>query len=361
MSLLFLYFAKTQHENLGDRLIARTLLHNIRNYGRVVLNVKGCPVDYKGELKNDCYKIEKENYLFFLLKYLVYSKVKNIELFVIMKPGHFYGLDGGFINKFVQTLTIIFFGFLGVKFCRFGASVGPFEKHIEFLEIVASKFYYKYTARENLSIEYCKRIGVKNVEFFPDFAFAIPGHIAVNIVESSQRENIVFSFRSSRYIEKNSGIAHLRNLIIGLNLKEYGCKNSLFISQVTRDYSIMSKLFPDNEIFVYPNCSSDEIFEHYNKSLVVVSNRLHSLLFAAFCGCLPIALVSSGENKKIVGVFQAIGLDFLILNIEDPCINDKITHIVSNLNQYKIMLDEVFKDNRMKIFNELDSIFKGCK
>ena len=48
--VIFYKEGQTTYENLGDLLIARTLLANLREYGRIVVDDLGVPVWYRKEI-----------------------------------------------------------------------------------------------------------------------------------------------------------------------------------------------------------------------------------------------------------------------------------------------------------------------
>lgn len=343
----FYFFAKTQHENLGDRGIAFALLNLFKDYGDVFVNVSGCPRDYVDEIAGQNFNVSnlgKYKQIFEIVK----SSFCGEKVAILMKPGHFYGDDGGVIGRFAQLTSLFLLRLFGVRIYRFGSSVGPFDKKIEKIEFFASKLYISYTVRENFSMDYCKSIGIKNVEYFPDLAFVLPKvfHGSSGFKKSEEKYfEYLFSFRRP----KNSENVY-KNII--KNICSDNIKNTICVTQVARDIDFnteLSEFAGVNSIkhVVYERDGVESVFECYSDSRVVLSNRLHVLLFAGAKGALPIPVVSSRENKKIIGIYEAMGLDYLVVDVDrgaDACV-DKIKKIK---NEYEkntsIFLNEFNKN-----------------
>ena len=61
--------------------------------------------------------------------------------------------------------------------------------------------------------------------------------------------------------------------------------------------------------------SVTSIFEAYASSDFIISNRLHSLIFAWAHGAIPIALVDERIDRKICDLFNYLGLNNLIFYV----------------------------------------------
>nr|HCI8324660.1 hypothetical protein [Klebsiella pneumoniae] len=59
----------------------------------------------------------------------------------------------------------------------------------------------------------------------------------------------------------------------------------------------------------------------YKKTKIILSNRLHSLLFAFEYGAYPIAIGDKDENFKVFHVLNDLKMDHIIVNIENDDVN----------------------------------------
>lgn len=359
--MIIYFFANTQHENLGDRGIAISLLTEVRQFAETIVNVKGCPPDYADELANYADSVVSESKLSSVFS-IILERLKGNKVFLLMKPGHFFGNDGGSLNKSLQFFVFFLLYVFGVRMVRFGCSLGPFSSAALLIEKISSYFFCKYTAREDYSISYMKLSGAHKTTYFPDLAFALPATFIPSLsVGFEKRDTISLSFRY-----EDNLIDTVWRVIECLHRVSYGGEKVKFVpvAQVTRDFSFLSEIASGavgdiDKVMVYPQSSKEQIFDIYRKSKYIISNRLHALLFAAKLGCLPIALIKKERNVKIVGVLEKVGLGELIVDIDDPSLDIKVVHLVMNKDFYLKRVVVAFQEQSVLISDLLHETFVG--
>jgi polysaccharide pyruvyl transferase WcaK-like protein len=181
-----------------------------------------------------------------------------------------------------------------------------------------------YSVRDTLSKDYALKIGIDKVKIFPDLAWLLPKkyvkentQFLMQVPNSNEQpikiaqNYIVFSFRSGFREFDSSG--YKTNLLIALD--------KLVISyQVDSDYKFSKYLLEryQNEydvMFIEQYIDSRSMYDLYSGASMVCSNRLHVLMFAMFCGSLPIAIVNRAKERRINGIFSDAGLQEIILDI----------------------------------------------
>lgn len=334
--------AQVPYDNLGDLVITKVLLMNLRNYGSVIVNEKGVPDWYCEQLeltsdeKASSYKLPFPILvLWFRWQTLLDS---NANTYLLMRPGHVFG--SGFRNSlkmFMSAMYCFVMKILGVRICRFGTSIGPFSKIMQIGERWKSKAMYFYSARDTVSANYAKKIGINKVELFPDMAWLIKKQdVNDNLAWLMQTPNankepirvegeyVVFSFRDTfrefnnpEY--KNNLCATLDSIV---QLVCVGWSKTLVIShQVGWDYEFCKWLSDRYQnsckiVFIERYIDSKYMHDLYSDALMVFSNRLHVLLLAMLCGSLPMAVVEKSSEHKITGIFSDAGLTRLIVDID---------------------------------------------
>ncbi|MFQ4139767.1 polysaccharide pyruvyl transferase family protein [Nodosilinea sp. PGN35] len=366
-SVQILYDARTQFENLGDLVINKILLDELRLYAKLVINIQGVPTWYQEALSVlPEERVDEKNIKFrhrVLLNGLRACFAGDKNVFLVTNPGHHYGsmkAVGG------QPLKLLFYLILlrlsGIKVCRFGVSIGPFTGLRVLIEKVRSKFTYFDSVRDSLSINYAKSIGLKEPLFFPDLAWLIKTDFLDNTIQEEDRDFVVFSFRdlSSSAVKP---LTSQTNLFDKLDIIAEFCveklsKKILITYQVEHDYEFSKEIF-DRYSAKYGNVSKVEFIESrldtvsmqmiYSQSYITFSNRLHVLMFSMAHGSLPIGIVDSNKNAKIVGIFLDSGMADLLLDISScdrAFIEEKLKKIADELCSMRGEIKKKFESNR---------------
>lgn len=365
--------AQVPYDNLGDLVITKVLLTNLRNYGHVIVNIKGVPDWYCQQLelteeeKASSYKLPFPILvLLFRLRTLIDS---NANIYLLMRPGHVFG--SGFSNSIKMFMSAIYcfvMKILGVRICRFGTSIGPFSSLMQIGEKWKSNAMYFYSARDTISANYAKKIGIDKVEIFPDMAWLIKKQNANdNLAWLMQTPNankqpihvdgdyVVFSFRDTfrefNNPEYKNNLCATLDSIVQLVCVEWG-KTLVIAHQVDWDYEFCKWLSDRYQnsckiVFIERYIDSQYMYDLYSGAFMVFSNRLHVLLLAMLCGALSMAVVERASEHKITGIFSDAGLSRLIVDIDRGSSSvDILPGIAADADRIKAEIALAFERNR---------------
>lgn len=372
---IFFFTAQTQYENLGDLMIIKILLDNLRKYGTIIINERGVPEWFSQQLDiKDDEKASKYGnkfsilMLIFALKALFYS---NNEIYYVLTPGHRFSTPLTKIDYFrylvetIKQITILaLFKIIGVRICRFGVSIGPFSNLDQLAERWKSKFMYFYSVRDTKSEDYANKIGINKVEIFPDLAWLMKTPYASNKLVKLDDEYVIFSFRNSTNplgdpdIYKNN-LFPVLDKIVSMVSKKWQ-KKLLISYQVHLDYEIckdISNRYKDdcNVIFIEEKINTQSMYDLYSRAYMIFSNRLHVLMFAMLCGSIPVAVVDTLKHDKITSIFSDAGLMRMVIDISDGAhISEILSKIDADINVIRKDIDLCIEHNQ----NSADEILK---
>lgn len=308
----FYFNSKTQFENFGDAVISRELLKLARTKGEIHILAKNTPEDFLKIIDHESYIKHRSN-LGFIIS-IISCLFKGINIYYLLNPGGF----GGGVNKkeiIKQNFIILIYAILslfGVKLIRLGASLTNLSDKKGKLESRKSNYIHYNSYRDNLSMEIAKKNNIRTNDCFPDMAFLISTHLEKN----KEKNGIILSFRN-----RNESIVYdvLKKSIDKISFLQN--EKILFSSQVDFDFSFnkdLERLFTSNGYDASEiNFSDKELyFELYKNTKLVLSNRLHVLLFSLVSGTRAIAMIEQEHDEKIIGIFKDLGLESLICDLD---------------------------------------------
>lgn len=208
----------------------------------------------------------------------------------------------------------------GVKICQVGVSFDKMTKKEEIVTWIRSRLCHTFVVRDKESFSYLTRSNINPRQVIPDLSFNLYSK------KFSQPKKIkytaTFSFRTDKGIDLDKLQSVVAQIISSQN--EDSCY--LFASQVERDSAGMSRLyafareqFGEHRVeFADFHSDFSKAEKYYSSSNAIYSNRLHTLLFGAYFGATPIAIISKDKNKKITSLFSDLGYESNILDIESP-------------------------------------------
>lgn len=326
---LIFYSARTQYENLGDLVINRILLKELRKYGDLIIEDQEVPEWFCKELEISAQE-RASNYKFKFSILMVYLGLKGllnreINTYFVTTPGHFYDSHHkttmGAAFKKISYLLILYL--LRVRICRFGASIGPFSYLGKVVERWQSKLMYFYSTRDSLSEKYAHDIGIQKVEQFPDLAWFIERHESIGNSLKFDADYVVFSFRdaSSNINDSNKckdNFYSILDAVVDLVCKKWN-KKMVISYQVDFDYDFCKELqkkyaaLPEVTL-LEDKVDNESMYGLYSQALFVFSNRLHVLMFAMASGTIAIPILNTFKHSKISGIFLDAGLGELIID-----------------------------------------------
>ena len=184
----------------------------LRPFGRFCIDVRGVPAWYRAAIGVAPVEAETSSWSF-SLRLLGAALRRRIggdagQVYLILNPG---GFQGGLTLFGAARLTAIVAAFavlrvIGVRICRFGASIGPFAPLRARLEACKTWFMYAPTVRDSLSLAYATSIGMRGVRYFPDLAFAMHPVIANTTDRELPARYVVFSFREIRAAHRRTAL-----------------------------------------------------------------------------------------------------------------------------------------------------------
>lgn len=175
--------------------------------------------------------------------------------------------------------------------------------------------------RDESSVQELRYSGYPQVSYFPDLSLL--SELFFPNMESHQEEKIIgFSFRPTVPEERRPDvIVKLVSEVVGRMKNRLLGSRSKYIRlfhQVEGDAPFMSLIGSLMKLEVVDQkLNINDFSDFYRSTHLVVSNRLHCLLFAAINGSLPIALVTS-NHEKIISLFNTLGWRDLIAYCDRP-------------------------------------------
>ncbi|MCL8068229.1 polysaccharide pyruvyl transferase family protein [Klebsiella quasipneumoniae] len=328
---MFLFYKPTtQYENLGDALIAKNLLDILSKKGTIFLLTEDIPKGFVDIIKNDnCVGVGK---IKFALMPLVY-RLLNRDVAFVYKPGHLFGGSkeyGTGIKALLKTNYVNVLHFIGVKIIKTGVSVGPLSGSFLKAEMNISAKSYIYGVREDYSLKFVKDNSFKKYKRVSDLAYY---SILKNREKylDGKRDTISYSFRPYK---KSNLPPELQAKKIASAILDVASQNSIKIvnniTQVQTDIvfnNLIEKELIANGLIVtkyyydITKTSFEALGDIYKKTKIILSNRLHSLLFAFEYGAYPIAIGDKDENFKVFHVLNDLKMDHIIVNIENDDVN----------------------------------------
>ncbi|MCV7269131.1 polysaccharide pyruvyl transferase family protein [Mycolicibacterium doricum] len=301
---------KTQFENAGDALINRELVRICSRFSDVVVDTSRCPDAFLASMHLEEYsphvKKARSASLFFTL----------VLQRVLRRPGYYFLIPGGYVGEKhgIQLLSLIAntailagMKLLGVRVCHVGVSYERLgSRHARILAL-RSRLMHCLLARDASSRAYAESLGIRIDGLIPDLAFGAVSYRC----DISGNEGVALSFRVDQMDSQRSDAELLIRHLDEILPKSADFK---FIAQVQRDAPFMHELamrkYPSgrSSSFRATFSDADEALDAYAGCKYVLSNRLHVLLFGMIAGCEPIPCVDETVNRKVVGIFDLLGI-----------------------------------------------------
>lgn len=309
---------KTQFENVGDALITRELIRIVAQRGEVVADVSRCPPEFRMTLGLE----NIENVRVFrrlgfprLLLRAASVRLANRRCFYFLVPGGI-GREKGYgqaLRYAVYTLLLMLLRAVGVRVCHLGMSYEKLgARHMKLLRSRARALYV-HAVRDEYSAALLRKSGVRVDAVVPDFAMNLPPFPMDGVIE---RNAIAVSFRTDKYPSRRGEIESFVEHLVRTNARLRDTPLCIkFVAQVRRDNRFMEeqwRKFKNVEGIRAEYYKCDHSIEMcravYADCENVYSNRLHALLMALSVGATPIAVIDEEEDKKVLGLFETLGL-----------------------------------------------------
>jgi polysaccharide pyruvyl transferase WcaK-like protein len=319
------YFsAETQSQNLGDWEINFQLMALVGPKAKVVVNTGSMPLDFLDYvLRGKERRISSRGAFFLSMMWsAIVGRFSGNSIFYFLNPGGFSGRGTmrGDVSHLFYVFVYALLSLVGVKIVRVGFSVDNLSPLRALAERTKARFMYFLGPRDAGSRMFFSAIPDSKCTYFPDLALQRVTSIAED--STVERRIVAFSFRNhSATREPEPGIK--RQIVAICQEAPTDCAFA-FVSQVSFDQDFNGALARwlqehlGRRVEHFIPSSMDELDEFYDRTLIVVSNRLHVLLFAISRGAVPLALTSGDLNAKVVGVMSDLGLEDNILDLDSP-------------------------------------------
>ncbi len=262
------------------------------------------------------------------------------RLFLFLKPGHIggrYGARHSLSRAGLLGLTLICRA-LDICVLRLGFSVNDCQGALLHLERLQSRVQHVYAPRDDVSTAYASQVGIRVNARSADLAFTL----GVRTDGSVTRSGVVLSFAGSTDGHPQPAYADrladfLQAYLDQTHLESQPAVAHSWCAQVVRDATYGDRVLVEHpEVarvsFERDALSAKRIFETYASAELVLTNRLHSFLFALSQGALAIVLTDPRTHGKIVGIVAEMGLPELLISLDGLTV-DGLQVAVAELDQ----------------------------
>lgn len=353
-----LYLVATQYDNMGDLLINKCLVDELAKNGKVYLDTKGVPLNFKSVLLDNPNVFELKELGDFSLKGkgLLSLPFRKLDFDYFFKsPGPF----GGFktskqkMHAFIFHYIFRLLKWKGIKSYLIG---NDYMLESDFDKKMIKKYNNSLSGifvRSKKNESMLKDLQITKAAYSPDLCYVLDA----NIDSDLKRSKVGISFRDLGK-DVNSQIEKSVEIFIN-HFSEKGMDVEIFY-QVERDRSFNKYLFDKykskNTSFRNDVLTWKEKSFYLDKKLVL-SNRLHVLLLGQLHNCVPISLTFNQTNtNKINNIFDSVNMsDFLYSNItkndlEQFEINE--LNLVEHIKMVNSTQKEYFESILRNIFNQ---------
>lgn len=340
------YQTKTQFSNIGDALINRCLIAELRQYGTIRANSSPqTPQHFLQSLSlNGNEVIQSGGQLGFawnVLKKAMYAIAHGDKVYICSGLGHIYGHSN---RKMAQNLLaaslFMCYRLLGVSIVRIGFGIGPISKLLAVTESLRAVFVNHYLVRDSHSLQLCHSIGISKAKLCPDMSwlyrkYYTPQQKATN---SSRGRVINFSLRSLPNSHDNQILFESAERLLSFFLNHSPSYQIIVSYQVAQDKKIAKDLFDFLKIrhksvaIREEQLTLENAGDFYGNIDFNISNRLHSLLLGYYYEALPVALIDYDCNGKITSLFEDINMGSLLVDLHHIDGN-KVESIIHNKNE----------------------------
>jgi len=326
--------AATQIENLGDDIILRQLLRLLEQRSTVSVDVRKVP-DWAAEV----IEIDPETAHTsgsFTTKMLVQGLRRRLgrtseQGYLVLKPGHIggrYDLKQSLGRIGLVALTGVC-RLLGIGIVRLGFSVDDLKSPLLQIERAQARLQTVYAPRDRVSEHYASTVGVRTTGRSTDLAYTLGVRDG-----ASDRSGVVLSFAASTdghlqqdYADRLAAflteyVAYLSRSGTSVSYCAQVVRDAQFGDRVLADYPEVPRV-----AFARSKQTAEAVLATYSRADVVLTNRLHSFLFALSQGAVAIVVTDPARHGKIVGIIEEMGLPELLVCIDGLLPQDLAHHI----------------------------------
>lgn len=340
------FICATQYTNLGDLMINKLLIEELCKYGKVYVDASSVPSSFKKPLFENPNSIDVFREYGFtvkalspkaLFRYVGLVHRENVSLITrspgpLVEPSEKVRLGFVLINYLSKLLKghVVYFG----NCCSEAMSQ---------LRPLKSTYMDAIYVRSLEAVNYAKQFLKCPVKYIPDMAF-----LMTTSLFSEKSKTVIVDYRTLSDFNEES-ITDLKQII--KDFLKNGYKVEIFY-QVATDkeeaYSIYEQLKSDGVTLRRELLWFKDFKDYYYDKAFIISNRLHSLLFGAAYGVIPIARITKDSKvQKIKHVFEdtlpSVFCDNMFLTKQFDTMS-----FIKNEEYYRILLNQSMASNKVK-------------
>lgn len=335
-----------QYENIGDIVLRRPLADWLRTVGNLHVFVgRNAPKDYISALKLSDKDIVYTSFSKWYLRAL--QGVLSRKCVYAFKPGEIQMSLAGMKEHLAMLPVVSIMSLTHQPVLRIGSGSRNFSRLPMMLmkpSVAASGLVYW---RDPDTAEY---LGCGKV--MPDLGFAsgdpfISSDASRSAMVVSMRGDVVYP--NQKWISAVKSFAQLKNLSI------------VVVTQVERDSECSQKLARDLDADIVDWNGRDHLAQEaklrdvYRKTRVVVSDRLHVLIYAFVHGAIPIAVLCN-SSKKIARHFSAIDIEGVDISVDSLADAQSVVRAMSQVFDMQIELFSKLESARSRLAELRDQV-----
>lgn len=339
-------------DNLGDEVLFRTLIRSCERYGDVY--IKGKSTDYAvARSSGSVWELRARRIIHRLAGGVtVHLAVPGGDVPKYMRRGRDFSHQPS-LPRWARLAS-----FLREVRCVFGRSfIAPINNHYLNTHLIVG-------ARDHASLEVLRNEGVRDARYFPDLSFLLSSDNKKRrcAYKAGDDIRVGFSFRAqvpdlSEHIDLSVPIRILM-LEVNRSLSREPCLDLIGYYQVDEDAEFNSLLAKELQVtYLNERLVLDNYRKFYSNIDVIISNRLHCLLFAAVSGAIPIAAVHPLQTK-VLSLFQTVDWWPLVLDVTRPHeVNESIRKIFDGMDYFRELVCGTVSYQRKLATTILDETF----
>jgi polysaccharide pyruvyl transferase WcaK-like protein len=335
-----LYPARIERNNLGDILINALLVRELLKKNQVYFKGKPDRNLYDLIVKNNPnshnLKVIKEidvnsSFLWTKIQTLRYLCKYPKFYLVFDTPGHISQQKSQIkstLKGCFEILKIFCYKFFGVKYVKYGITLGPFSGKSWFFQKYICKLSDKVVVRDHSNYLSLTERKLENIVLKPDLAYLLTNNkcllgdvtkerINNDVITISLRGSIVGKAIDVNYFKKvcNATIELINQLSV---LKTISVINIAYQVDADKETSMQLECLLKEKFKNIKICLVNHVLDFesalnlYKSSEIVITNRLHVFLFSMACYTKTYIVTDMINHKKLISIVSDLDLQSLI-------------------------------------------------
>lgn len=330
------FICATQTNNLGDLMINKMLIDELCKYGNVYVDAHGIPDNFKSPLFSCSNAVDVSSFKFSvkrlsvknLFRFMLFLKRNNIRQITrspgpLSEPSLKVRIGFYLINRLVRAykVKVVYLG---------NCCSQSYANRVKLKNTYMNEIY----VRSQCSVEYARKYFSCPIHYIPDMAFLMTKR------ELYKKRKIVIV--DYRLVSDNTEkvFADLKSILHKFRLSGYEIELYYQVeSDKEETFRLYEKLKSEKVTIRKSLLWFNDIEKYYSDKSFVISNRLHSLLFGAAYGAIPIARISDDSHTvKIEHVFKSSLPEIFYKNIKIETTFDVMDFIENEYNYREILM-----------------------